>query len=143
MTPVLAGLAAAAVVLGATVLVLMLRENGGSAPRTETGIGTGPAPTAVSKHVPESARCSDDSHGQMGFGVSLAPGATGSRTIAQAVRTAKFGPRDISAWHIAARNTHDAFLLSGPRYLHVTRLHDHTWFVDSGGKCGAGIAVLP
>jgi hypothetical protein len=56
---------------------------------------------------------------------------------------AKFGPRDIGAWHIAARNARAALALSGPRYLHVTRLRDRTWFVDSGGKCGSGRAVLP
>jgi hypothetical protein len=147
MTPVLAGLAAAAVVLGATVLVLVLRHNAGSTPRTQAGIAPGPAPTAVSKHVPHSAQCAPPPGGgsssQTGFSRLLAPNATGSPTIGGAVRAARFGPRTMTSWHLAARNDHAALVLSGPRYLHVRRLRDRTWYVDGGGKCGSGRAVLP
>ena len=143
LTPYVGGLAAAAVVLAATVLVLMLRRDHGSTSTTEAGNPGSSAPASVSTHVPHQARCSDTSGGQSGFGASLAPGATGSRTLAQAVRVAKYGPRKISAWHIAARNAHAVLLLSGPRYLHVIRVSDGTWFVDGGGRCGSGKAILP
>ena len=145
MTPVLAGLAAAAVVLGATVLVLMLRHNAGSTPRIQAGIATGPAPSAVSTHVPNQAQCTytkpGANHGT-GFEAARPPGVTGTRTLAEAVRAAKYGPRDIGAWHIAARNARAVLLLSGPRYLHIERLRDGSWFVDSGGSCINGTATL-
>ncbi len=145
MTPLLAGLAAAAVVLGATVLVLMLRHNAASPPGTQAGIATGPAPSAVPTRVPSQAQCTyanpGANHGT-GFEAARPPGLTGTRTLAEAVRAAKFGPRDIGAWHIAARNARAALLLGGSRYLHVERLHDGTWFVDSGGRCINGTATL-
>lgn len=143
--PVLAGLAAAAVVLAATVVILMLRNNGSPAPRTQAGIGPGPTPTAVSTHVPSQAQCTYSNPGAnhgTGFEAARPPGVTGKPTLAEAVRAAKYGPRDISAWHIAARNARAVLLLSGSRYLHIERLHDATWFVDSGGSCVNGTAVL-
>ena len=140
IAPLLGGLAAAAVVLAAAILVMLLRHDG---PTRHIQAGN-PAPVAPTvRKVPTSARCSDPTAGQSNFGASLAIGATGSHTVAGAVRAAKFGPRDITRWHVAARNTHAELLLSGPRFMHVTRLGDHTWFVDTGGKCTGGTAILP
>ncbi len=93
--------------------------------------------------MPTSAQCSDPTAAQSDFGASLAQGATGAPTITGAVRVAHYGPTNIAAWHVAARNQHAALLLSGPRFLHVTRFADHTWFADQGGRCSAGKAIVP
>jgi hypothetical protein len=142
VSPYLSGLVAAALVLGAVVLVLALRNTTTSG---TPAAGQASPPVATTRHgkVPAQAKCVNNSGGGSGFGAMIAPGATGSRTIAQAVRVAKYGPRNIAAWHIAVENHHAALLLSGSRYLHVKRLHDGSWFVDSGGKCGSGTATLP
>lgn len=141
MAPLLGGLAAAAVVLASAVLVLMLRHDGSSSPQIRAGNPHSSAP--ISQRVPTSAQCSDPTAGQSDFGASLAQGATGTRTIAGAVRVAHYGPTDVARWQVGARDRHDVLLLSGPRFLHATRLGDHTWFADQGGKCSAGEAIVP
>jgi hypothetical protein len=45
-------------------------------------------------------------------------------------------------WRIAAQNDNAALLLYESHFLHVVRLADGTWAVDSGGDCGGAVATV-
>lgn len=150
ITPYAAALVAAALVIGVAVLVVTLRPNGSRPGAEAGGSGAGRSPVAIAPlsaagRVPQQARCPTSTGAYssgMGFGVSRAAARTGKATLAEAVRAAGFGPHDPAAWHVLASNRHATLLASGPNYLHVIRLADGSWFVDSGGSCGSGHAFI-
>jgi hypothetical protein len=161
-TPYVAGLIAAALVAGLAVLVVSLRPNhngttvAGGAVSTAAPVGssaipnplpsvsatTNPSasgpPTPVFGRVPGAAYCPTGGAGS-GFGVSFAQDATGSPTLEGAA--AKFPPHD-AQWTVVARSDSAALLTAGSHFLHVIKLPDGTWAVDSGGDCGGGNATI-
>ncbi|HEY2298759.1 MAG TPA: hypothetical protein VGH43_13580 [Jatrophihabitans sp.] len=165
-SPYVAGLIAAVLVAGLAVLVVSLRPDhkgtiaaGGpvssAAPAGSSAIpnplpsvsatvdpgGTMSAPTPVLGHVPGAAYCPTDGSSAYGsgFSVSFAGNRSGSATIEAAA--AKFPPRD-AQWTVVARDDRAALLTYGSQFLHVIRLPDGTWAVDSGGNCGGADATI-
>lgn len=156
----LGGLAAAAVVVALAVVVLALRhpsqhtdgrvaagrEQGSTAVRTpgaptsfpsRPGWGPPPPPPPPQHHlvhVPQHVKCPTGSAG-MGFAASIAGDAHGYSSPQAAADHSGYG-NPHAAWQVVARD-HDSALLQQPSvYLHVIRLKDGSWLVDSGGSCG-------
>ena len=162
-----AGLVAAALVVGLAVLVVSLRPDGrgtiragapvtsgsttGSSaipnPLPRVSASTAPsepvsAPPPAAGRVPQVAYCPTTPGGSntgSGFGVSVAQGASGEPSIEAAA--AKYPPKD-AQWTIVAQNDHAALLTYASHFLHLVRLPDGTWVVDSGGDCGGADATV-
>jgi hypothetical protein len=160
-----AGLIAAALVVGLAVLVVSLRPGdkatiraGGSVSTEASGSSAIPdplpsvsetsdpdapvsAPAPGPGRVPEVAYCPAGGSGgsASGFGVSFAQGEKGSPTIEAAA--AKFPPKD-AQWAVVAQDDQAALLTYASHYLHLIRLPGGGWAVDSGGDCGGADATV-
>src|SRR5689334_7990897 len=142
--PYVAGLVAAALVVGLAVLVMNLRpddkgriEAGGPGSSGATSAGSAipnPVPTGSEDpgapvsapairagQVPPVAYCPTEGTGGVasGFGVSFAEGFAGAPTVEAAA--AKFPPKHVQ-WTVAAQNGRAALLTYASHYLHLIRL---------------------